>query len=87
MLATKGMRFPIGVILVCIRWYAAADAKVQALPVRKHVFLVARLSRLDLKIVELSHGVPKTRLKLNSSLGYTVGYTQEWDVVGFSDTA
>ena len=23
MLATKGMRFPIGVILVCIRWYAA----------------------------------------------------------------
>ena len=23
MLATKGMRFPIDVILVCIRWYAA----------------------------------------------------------------
>ena len=23
MLAVKGMRFPIGVILVCIRWYAA----------------------------------------------------------------
>ena len=23
MLATKGMRFPIDIILVCIRWYAA----------------------------------------------------------------
>ena len=23
MLATKGMRFPIDVILVCIRWYSA----------------------------------------------------------------
>jgi putative transposase len=23
MLNTKGMRFPVGVILVCIRWYAA----------------------------------------------------------------
>lgn len=23
MLATKGMRFPLDVILVCIRWYAA----------------------------------------------------------------
>ena len=30
MLATKGMRFPIDVILVCIRWYAAYPKNVLA---------------------------------------------------------
>ena len=31
MLATKGMRFPIDVILVCIRWYAAFRKHKRAL--------------------------------------------------------
>ena len=30
---------------------------------------------------------PKKRLRLESSLGYTGGYMQEWDVLGLSDTA
>jgi putative transposase len=31
MLNTKGMRFPIDVILVCIRWYAAYPLRYQHL--------------------------------------------------------
>jgi hypothetical protein len=62
-------------------------AKVQALPVGKQIFLVARLCRLDLKLVELSHGVPKNKTEVEQQSGYTIGYTQEWDVLGFNDTA
>jgi hypothetical protein len=36
-----------------------SHAKVQTLAVRKQIFLVERLCRLNLEIVELSHGVPK----------------------------
>jgi len=37
---------------------------------------MARLRRLDLKLIELSHGVLLERLQFKKSLGYT----QEWDV-------
>lgn len=50
------------------RWSAA---EVQALPVGKHLFLLARLRRFELKFIELSHGVPAERLKLKICLGYT----------------
>ena len=43
MLATKGMRFPIDVILVCIRWYAAYPLSYRHLEEMMHergVFVV-----------------------------------------------
>jgi hypothetical protein len=39
-------------------------------------FFDQQLSRPDLKIVMLSHAVPKVRLKEKQQSGYTVGYTQ-----------
>jgi len=45
----------------------------------------AERERLDLTLVELTHGVPLQRLQLKNSLGYIWGYTQEWDVSGFND--
>jgi|JI10StandDraft_1071094.scaffolds.fasta_scaffold1303541_2 hypothetical protein len=35
-------------------------AKVKTLAIRQQIFLFARCCRLNLKLVELSHGVPKT---------------------------
>lgn len=36
-----------------------SHTKVQTLAIRKQIFFVERLCRLNLEIVELSHGVPK----------------------------
>ncbi len=49
-------------LLVSIDPYLAArpHTKVQPLAVCQQIFLVTRLRRLDRKVVELSHGVPKT---------------------------
>jgi hypothetical protein len=46
MLNTKGMRFPIDVILVCIRWYAAYTANGSILlPNDRSVFSSATLNQ------------------------------------------
>ena len=42
MLATKGMRFPIDAILVCIRWYAAyplSDRHLEEMMEERDVFV------------------------------------------------
>ncbi|MDO8706444.1 MAG: hypothetical protein Q7J84_16005 [Sulfuricaulis sp.] len=48
-------------LLVTINPYLGgrSHAKVQTLAVRKQIFFFERLCRLDLEVVELSHGVPK----------------------------
>ena len=51
-------------LLVAIKphFSGRSHVKVQTLSVRKQVFFVERLCRLDLEIVKLSHGVPKIDL-------------------------
>lgn len=69
------------------RLASLADAQVQTLAVRKQILLVARLCSLDLQVVEQPHVVPPKTKTLKNSLGYSPGYTQRWDDLGFNDTA
>jgi hypothetical protein len=63
-----------------------SHAKVQALSIGEQILFVQRLRRPDLKVVKLSHGVPKSRLKEKQQSGYTVGYTQVWDVMASDES-
>ena len=47
MLATKGMRFPIDVILVCIRWHAAYPLSYRHLEEMMQERAIGLLSPLD----------------------------------------
>lgn len=51
----------LAVLLVAIDPHLAGrpHAKVETITVRQQIFLVARRCRLDQKLVELPHGVPK----------------------------